>query len=285
MYSKPLLIPGYGFIGVRPAFAIAAVVVGSVLTIATARRREGLSPWRVAVAAILITFCALAAARAHFILAHPLMYPTLGNELANWRNLLGPQHAVGAIVGAAIGVWIATALLGLPFGKLADLVVAPAGVSYAVVRVGCLVQGCCGGSICFYPWCMAWPPGSPIFATHVKTGVILAQAKHSMWVHPLQLYFVAMGLALSLIAWRLYSRKLYDGEIALAGVTWFAGWSAVLETFRADFPTRPYLWGQPGLLWAALFVFIVALSGLVIGRMRSSEGAGIGLAAEAPRKH
>jgi phosphatidylglycerol:prolipoprotein diacylglycerol transferase len=268
MYPSPILIPGYGFIGVRPAFALVAAVIGGALTIWLAKRRLGLSPWRVTIALLVIIFCALGAARGHFILAHPAMYPTLNAQVVNVTNLLGPQHAIGAVLGTAAGLWIATSLLGVSLGKLADIIVAPAGIAYAVVRVGCFAQGCCGGSICFYPWCMAWPPGSPIFATHVNAGVILEQASQSMWVHPLQIYFVLMGLGLSLGAQWFFRRKRYDGEVAVAALTWFAGWSAVLETFRADSSARPYVGGQPSLLWAALLVFVVALTGLLLGRIR-----------------
>ncbi len=267
MFPEPITIPWTGTtIGIRFAFLLLAVAVGVLGAILSARRLEGLSPWRIALAQIAITGGGLFGGRLHFEINRLDKHDSLWSVLASASHLWWSHHAAGAVLGLVVGVAIAASALRIPLGKLADAIVPAAGVGYALMRVGCVAHGCCTGVIAFCAWCIAWPRASITFHEQVAHGMISADAPHSALVHPLQLYFIAMGLALTALSLRFYRRKAYDGEVALAALAWFSGWSALLELYRADYTGRPYLLGMPQLMWVALAIFVVAMTVLAAHR-------------------
>ena len=58
----------------------------------------------------------------------------------------------GAILGAALGVWIYTRIKGQPFWQLADVAAPGIILAQAVGRVGCAINGCCYGTPTTLPW-------------------------------------------------------------------------------------------------------------------------------------
>jgi phosphatidylglycerol---prolipoprotein diacylglyceryl transferase len=58
----------------------------------------------------------------------------------------------GAILGATLGVWIATRIKHQPFGQLADLAAPGIILGQAVGRIGCAINGCCYGTPTDLPW-------------------------------------------------------------------------------------------------------------------------------------
>lgn len=268
MFPEPITIPWIGAtIGIRFAFLLLAIGVGVVASIVWARRLEGVGPCRVALAQLAITGGALFGGRLHFELNRLDKHDSLWSVLASASHLTWSHHAAGAVLGLAVGVAIAAYGIRVPLGKLADAIVPSAGIGYAIMRVGCVAHGCCTGVVSFCAWCIAWPRESITFHEQVAHGLISEHAPHSALVHPLQFYFIAMGLAVTVLSLRFYRRKAYDGEIALGALAWFAGWSALLELYRADYTGRPYVLGMPQLMWIALAMFTVAVTVLIAKRV------------------
>lgn len=266
MFPEPISIPWIGTIGIRYAFLLLSIAVGVLAALFFARRLEGLRPWRIALAQIAITGGALFGGRLHFELNRIDKHDSLWSVLGSASHLTWSHHAAGAVLGLVVGVAIAAYGLRIPLGKLADAIVPSAGIGYAIMRVGCVAHGCCTGVISFCAWCIAWPRESITFHEQVAHGMISEHAPHSALVHPLQVYFIAMGLTLTVLSLRFYRRKAYDGEIALGALAWFAGWSALLELYRADYTGRPYVLGMPQLMWVALAMCTVAVTVLVANR-------------------
>lgn len=73
----------------------------------------------------------------------------------------------------------------------------------AIGRFGCLLNGCCFGTLSSLPWAMYYQPGSAAFVLHDALGMIEADALHSMGVHPYPLYD-----SLGLLFWILASLKV-----------------------------------------------------------------------------
>ena len=270
MFPRPVTIPLIDVtLSMRTVFLVLGVAISAVGPILLARRLEGLSRRRVALALALITVLGLFGGRLHFEINRWEKHQSLWSVLSASSHLLWSHHVAGANFGIILGAALAAWLLRLPLGKLGDLLIPIGGIGYAVVRLGCYAHGCCGGIMGFYPWCMAWPRYSITFNEQVRQGLITPDAPHSALVHPLQLYFVAMGLAMSVLAIVFYRRKAYDGEVALAAIVWMAGWSAFLERYRADFDGRVYLFGQPQLMWASLVMCLTAAFFVVANRTKA----------------
>jgi prolipoprotein diacylglyceryltransferase len=266
MFPKIVTIPGIDYtLGIRNFLLFLGIAISVAGAILLARRLEGLSRWRVTLALMLITVTGLFAGRVHFEINNG-QHDSLWSLLVSTTHLLRSHHAAGALIGIVFGAALASWILRIPLGKLGDLLIPAGGFGYAVVRLGCYAHGCCTGILGHYAWCIAWPRDSITFLEQVQHGIISDQSPHSALVHPLQLYFVAMGIGMSLGAILAYRRKAYDGEIALAAIAWFGGWSAFLELFRADFDGRVYVLGQPQLMWVALAICLTATTFLIMNR-------------------
>ena len=58
----------------------------------------------------------------------------------------------GAVLGAALGIWVYSRFSNVQFGFLADLIVPGLILAQAIGRVGCTINGCCYGLPTSLPW-------------------------------------------------------------------------------------------------------------------------------------
>ncbi len=211
---------------------------------------EGLDPWRVFRAMVLLAAAAFAGARIHFVASH--WGDFADRPLAALQFWSGGLHAGGGIVLLTVATPFVLGWLRLPFGRFADGLMPTAGLGIAIARLGCFLHGCCFGTICSWPWCLTFPQDTYIYQYHADLGVLPPGAARTLPIHPLQLYFAASGLMITVAALWLHPRKRYDGEVALVSLVLFSASTALLEFLRADAQPRLY-WGTlPQLTWIAL---------------------------------
>lgn len=193
-----------------------------------ARRRAvhvGISRWHIDWLMPLLVLGMLAGSRCAGRLCQ-LLSPNSSND----RVLLG------AIVAAVAVVVLYAALARLPLGRIADAFgfSLPAGI--AVLRVGCLLAGCCWGERCSSGWPigMTYPAGSPAYDHHQMAGLLPAHAERSLPVHPVPLYEAGAMLGLLGVLILLDRRGLPSGESFLAFGLGYCLLRFPLEWFRAD---------------------------------------------------
>jgi phosphatidylglycerol:prolipoprotein diacylglycerol transferase len=245
-----------------PSYAVmlaAAVLFAVVVGPAWAARLEGVEVRATRRAVLGLAAAALAGGRLHVVLnywphyaAHPATIPMF------WAGL----HAGGAIVALAIAIPLVVRRSGIPVGRFVDALVPTFGVGIVLGRIGCFLHGCCFGTLSRLPWAVSFPASSEAFQLHVQSGLIAAGADRSAAVHPLQLYFAAVGLVVVLVGLWLHRRKAYDGQMALVALVLFSATSAWLEPFRAEVATRIYWGALPQLEWVALALTAASLAGL-----------------------
>ena len=181
-------------------------------------------------------------------------------------------HAGGAVLALVLATMFVALRYRISPGKLGDAMVPAVGLGIAIARIGCFLQGCCYGTPCSWPWCVAFPQPSNVWDRHRVSGLVPPDATHSAPVHPLQLYFAAVGLLILLTALWLHPRKRYDGQVTLVALLIFSATSAALEGFRQDFGLRVY-WGTlPQLTWVAMAMTATALLVLVIAELAHRRG-------------
>ena len=229
-------------------------------------RLEGLDPWSVFRAMVLLGLAAFAGARLHFVLTHWSDFAD--RPLAALQVWSGGLHAGGGIVLLAVAAPLVLGWLRLPLARFADGFVPTVGVGIAIARIGCFLHGCCFGTVCSWPWCLSFPRDTYIYQYHVDLGVLPLGAARTLPIHPLQLYFVAAGLLIAAAALWLHDRKRYDGQVALLGLVLFSTSTAVLEFLRADAQPRLYWGSLPQLTWIALAMSAASCAALAAAELR-----------------
>lgn len=225
---------------------------------------EGIDPRTTRRAFLGLTAAAFAGGRLHVVANYWGHYAAHPAAIAKfWAGL----HAGGAIVAIAVALPFVVRRLDVPVTKFADALVPTFGVGVAIARFGCFLHGCCFGTPCTLPWCVAFPPTSDVYTLQASLGVISPGAARAAPVHPLQLYFAAAGLVITVVGLRLHRRKAYEGQVALAALVLFSASSAWLEAFRGEIPQRIY-WGPlPQLEWIALALTAVSFAGLAMAEI------------------
>jgi phosphatidylglycerol:prolipoprotein diacylglycerol transferase len=217
-----------------------------------AERLEGLEAARVRRALLWFAVAPWIGGRAHFVIAHRSSF---GERPLAALNLLGGIHAGGAVLALALALPLVVRLCGLPIARFADAFTPTFGVGIALGRLGCFLHGCCKGTASQWPWALSFP------YTVDPTAL----------VHPLQLYFAGVGALLALGAWRLCPRKRFDGQVALAGLLFFAVTTILLEFLRGDAAGGTRFGPLPQLQAAAMVLALLAALGLAFMRRRGAS--------------
>jgi phosphatidylglycerol:prolipoprotein diacylglycerol transferase len=199
------------------------VAMGFMLGVWTAGqrgRRDGLEPETITDLALWIFGGAFLGARLLYVI-------TFWNEEFSGQSLLkifalrSGFVFYGGLIGAAVTAIAYTRWKKLPTWKLADALGPSVSLGHALGRIGCLMTGCCYGSVCSLPWAIKYPFGHP---------------SHPNLVHPVQVYEAALNLALyGALAW-LYRRKRFDGQVFAWYLLGYGVIRATVELFRGDYP-------------------------------------------------
>ncbi len=111
------------------------------------------------------------------------------------------RSVLGGILFSIPGILLAKKALKFKNNVIdAFSIVVPAGM--LIQRFGCLLAGCCYGTITDVPWAVRYGPQSPVFADQLRHGVIDAYAICSRPVHPVQLYEIASSLVIVILVVR-----------------------------------------------------------------------------------
>ena len=135
----------------------------------------------------------------------------------------------GAVLGAALGIWVYSKLSNFPFAYLADLVAPAILLAQAIGRVGCTINGCCYGAEApsWLPWSIVYThPGS--FAP--------------LWtpLHPTTIYEIIYNLLAFTVLLKLRGRFKPDGSLFLIYLSLYALWRVGSDFLRAG---TPFLFG------------------------------------------
>ena len=154
--------------------------------------------------------------------------------------------------------------LKLPILRFADAAVPAAALAIALGRISCLVGGCCFGRLTDLPWSIQFGPLSPARFNHLQQGLIPPEARFSLPVHPLQVYFVLAALSLGLFLLWFRRHRSYAGESLLIFIAIYAFAKIALETLRE----RTLIPDAPDPFWIGIVLGTSATVLLAILRCR-----------------
>ena len=155
----------------------------------------------------------------------------------------GGLTAYGAILGAALGVWIYSKFSKLQFGYVADLVAPAIILAQAVGRVGCTINGCCYGTLTSLPWGIVY--------THPDS-----LAPLGIPVHPTTVYELIYNLLVFAVLLKLRGRFKPNGSLFLIYLSLYSLWRVGSDFLREG---TPFLFGLHQAQVIALIVLAIAV--------------------------
>ncbi len=230
-----------------------AFVVGTVLAVREARRR-GINPDRVIDLALYACIAGIVGSRLVFVLLDIPTYFQSPAKIINLRD--GGLSFQGGLASAIlVGIWFCRREKIDPW-VMADVAAPVIPLGYALVRIGCLLNGCCYGLPTNVPWAIA------------------ARAGDSTLRHPTQIYAALLSLVIFFVLFRLRNHKRFPGYLMFLYVGLYSVSRFIVEVFR-DVPRviGPLSLGQ---LASIIFAFgaFACIAILSAERAERSQAAG-----------
>lgn len=153
----------------------------------------------------------------------------------------------GAVLGAALGIWIYSRFRKISFGHLADVVAPGIILAQAIGRVGCTLNGCCYGVVCDLPWAITY--------THPE-----ALGPQGVFVHPTQVYEIIYNLIVFGVLLALRKRFRPDGSLFMIYLSLYSVWRLGIDFIREG---TPFLFGLHEAQVISIVVLIITIALLV----------------------
>ncbi|HRY91326.1 MAG TPA: prolipoprotein diacylglyceryl transferase [Candidatus Gracilibacteria bacterium] len=185
------------------------------------------------------------------------------NALINWQIYAvepGKLLALGVTgfslygggIAAVLSGWLYYKMAGLNVYKMADTFIPFLGISVAMMRIGCFLQGCCFGVETTLPIGVKFPLLSP---AHIHQMGIHGNFLEVNAVHPTQLYELAAGVILSIIAFKMLRKNYADGVTMLTVVALFS----LFRIFNGFLRVRPEGSSAPAYFYPLLYAGLILL--------------------------
>ena len=160
----------------------------------------------------------------------------------------GGLTAYGAILGAAIGVWVYSRFSKLNFGYFADTVAPGIILAQAIGRVGCTINGCCYGLETFLPWSIVYTHPDSFCPLGVST-------------HPTAVYEIFWNLLVFGVLLRLKGHLKPDGSLFLLYLSLYSVYRLGTDFLREG---TSFFFGLHQAQVIAVIVLAIALPLLVL---------------------
>jgi phosphatidylglycerol:prolipoprotein diacylglycerol transferase len=138
-------------------------------------------------------------------LAHPLMFFDYRSGGLIWYG-----GFIGGFLGFVIYIW----KKGLSFWQMADIYSPYTALGYAIVRIGCFLNGCCFGDVTSSKWGVVFP------------------AVDNYFRYPTQLYSSAINFIFFILLMKLFPRRRFPGQVFLVYLIAYSVYRFVIEFFR-----------------------------------------------------
>jgi phosphatidylglycerol:prolipoprotein diacylglycerol transferase len=135
--------------------------------------------------------------------------------------------AWGAVLGAALGIWVYSRISKFQFAYFADLIAPGIILAQAVGRVGCTINGCCYGLPTSLPWGIVYTNPNSL-------------APLGIAVHPTQVYEIIFNLLVFGVLLTLRGRLKPDGSLFLVYLSLYSLWRLGIDFLREG---TPFLFG------------------------------------------
>jgi len=232
-------------------FMLAFAVLLAVLGITKIFKEEEYEPDHVLDMVLLLVVTGLLGSRLAYIamyewqdfLAHPTIF--FGLTDGGFSGLVWYGGFTASVLAAIIYI----RMRGYSFWKMADIFAPYLAMSYAIVRIGCFLNGCCYGKASDAPCTVVFP------------------LVDNLSRYPTQLYSSAVNFLLFAFLLWYYPRRKFSGQIFAFYLLGYAIYRFIIEFLREN----TIFWGPFSISQAySLIIFIVGI-GLYIWRKSSGD--------------
>lgn len=225
-----------------------AFVIGTVYA-AMSGKKKGIDPDNVIDLALFVCIASIIGARLLYLLLNIGSYVDYPISVFYMRDG-GLSYFGGLGAGVLVGV-LYCRKQKVSIGKMADVAAPAVAIGYAIVRIGCLLNGCCYGRISEVPWALAAGPGGALR-------------------HPTQIYSAIASVIIFFILRAVEPKKKFDGQILWLYTGLYCVGRFIVEFFRVG--TRDYF--APLTATQVLCVLLAVLAfGVVRARARGASPA------------
>jgi phosphatidylglycerol:prolipoprotein diacylglycerol transferase len=156
----------------------------------------------------------------------------------------------GAVLGAALGIWIYSKFSKFRFGSFVDAIAPAIILAQAVGRVGCLINGCCFGLPTNLPWAIVYTNQAS------EVGKFL-----NVPVHPTQFYEIIYDLIIFGVLLRLRGKFKPEGSLFLIYLSFYAAWRIGIDFIRDG---NPFLFGLHQAQVIGIIILLITIPLLAI---------------------
>jgi prolipoprotein diacylglyceryltransferase len=198
-------------------------------------RQDGIRAARMVILLLSICVAALSGAKLFSLYVRGWeFYSPLSAELrGGWRY---PGALLAILV---LGPLLKRTLVPeLPLARFFDVLAITVCFAFALVRISCLMNGCCTGVRCEGFFCLTFAPGSQVWYQHLQHGLLASADSRSLPVLPLQLLFMAASLGVGLFLMWFDGRRSFNGQVALLYLVLHDGAKGLLESFRDPYVSQ-----------------------------------------------
>ena len=154
----------------------------------------------------------------------------------------------GAVLGAALGIWIFSKVSKFQFSYFADMIAPGIILSQAVGRIGCTINGCCYGLQTSLPWGVVY--------THPNS-----LAPLGVPVLPTQIYEIVYNLIVFGVLLTLRRRIKPDGSLFLIYLSLYSLWRLGVGFLREG---TPFLFGLHQAQVIAIIILAITIPILIL---------------------
>lgn len=234
-------------------FMLAIAVIVSIYGIGKLFEKEGLDKENVIDMVLLMVVAGVIGSRLAYIFVYEWS-TFISNPLSLFSLGTGGIAGLiwyGGLVGGAIPFFIYLKKKKLPFWHVADMFAPFIALGYAIVRIGCFLNGCCYGEI-----------------TDSVLGVTFTYVD-AFSRHPTQLYSSALNLILfGFLIW-LYPRRKFNGQVFIFYILGYSVYRFVVEFFRESV----IMYGPISL--GQVYTLVLLAIGLILYWWRKSNSNGL----------
>ncbi len=255
MMEYRIIINPLEYLNMYPTFYLLAIYVGSGIVIYEIYRR------RIPLLPMLV------------VMVWGLIFGIIGSKLLTltpqefWTGIksgrvlfIHEKVYLGWLLGGMIGIKIFRRIMGFKF-DLFDLFAFALPAGFALMRIGCLLGGCCFGKTTNLLWAISYAKNSPCYDYHLSSNIINSNALTSLPVHPAQVYEIIAMIMIIIILFYLRGYLKKQGSLGYAYLLLHA-----FFRFFIDFSKEggTYIWGLKSMQWFMIAVIVIGLPFLLI---------------------